>query len=49
MADQGEAGGETVAVLGAGSTMGFAMARNMLRRRDREYGPGTGPPARRSR
>lgn len=30
MADQG-AGGETVAVLGAGSTMGFAMARNMLR------------------
>jgi 3-hydroxyisobutyrate dehydrogenase len=31
MADQGEAGGATVAVLGAGSTMGFAMARNMLR------------------
>jgi 3-hydroxyisobutyrate dehydrogenase len=31
MADHGGARGETVAVLGAGSTMGFAMARNMLR------------------
>jgi 3-hydroxyisobutyrate dehydrogenase len=31
MADQATPGAETVAVLGAGSTMGFAMARNMLR------------------
>jgi 3-hydroxyisobutyrate dehydrogenase len=31
MADQATPGGETVAVFGAGSTMGFAMARNMLR------------------
>ncbi len=30
MADQAEARGDTVAVLGAGSTMGFAMARNIL-------------------
>ena len=42
MADQeGSVAASTVAVLGAGSTMGFAMARNIAPRRD--PGPGVEP------